>query len=38
MSAKADAVAAVILTAVLAALIVSALLLAFWVGFFAVAW
>jgi hypothetical protein len=37
MSAKADALAAVIMTAVLAALIVAGLLLAFWVGFFAVA-
>jgi hypothetical protein len=37
MSSKADALAAVIMTAVLAALIVAGLLLAFWVGFFAVA-
>jgi hypothetical protein len=37
MSRKADALAAVIMTAVLAALIVAGLLLAFWIGFFAVA-
>jgi hypothetical protein len=37
MSTKAEAVAAVIMTAVLAALIVAGCLLAFWVGFFAVA-
>lgn len=37
MSAKADAAAAVLMTAVLASLIVAACLLAFWLGFFLVA-